>query len=255
MTPHAAGPLGTQDANESARLDSFASRLLAWWDVHGRKDLPWQRDRTPYRVWVAEIMLQQTQVATVVPYFQRFVARFPTVATLALADLDEVLHLWSGLGYYARARNLHRAAGIVMREHGGVIPDSVAAVQTLPGIGRSTAAAIVAQSTGQRATILDANVKRALARRHRGRRIHLGGSDAGDLVAPGGVAHPAGTGRGLYAGNHGPGRHGLPPEPPALRYLSRSLRLPRVRRGRSRALPREGGRAASAVSSAAGSSW
>ena len=148
-------------------IDSFARRLLAWWDIHGRKHLPWQRERTPYRVWVAEIMLQQTQVSTVAPYFERFVARFPTVESLARADLDAVLHLWSGLGYYARARNLHRAAGIVARDHGGAFPDTVAAVQALPGIGRSTAAAIVAQSSGQRAAILDANVKRVLARRHR----------------------------------------------------------------------------------------
>ena len=129
-------------------IDSFARRLLAWWDTHGRKHLPWQRERTPYRVWVAEIMLQQTQVSTVVPYFERFMARFPTVETLARADLDAVLHLWSGLGYYARARNLHRAAGIVAQEHGGIFPDTIAAVQALPGIGRSTAAAIVAQELG-----------------------------------------------------------------------------------------------------------
>ena len=148
-------------------IDSFARRLLAWWDTHGRKHLPWQRERTRYRVWVAEIMLQQTQVSTVVPYFERFMARFPTVETLARADLDAVLHLWSGLGYYARARNLHRAAGIVAQEHGSIFPDTIAAVQALPGIGRSTAAAIVAQSSGQRAAILDANVKRVLARRHR----------------------------------------------------------------------------------------
>ena len=145
----------------------FAGRLLAWWDEHGRKDLPWQRERTPYRIWVAEVMLQQTQVSTVVPYFERFVARFPDVSALARAELDEVLHLWSGLGYYARARNLHRAAGIVAREHGGVFPATAAALQALPGIGRSTAAAIAAQSSGQRAAILDANVKRVLARRHR----------------------------------------------------------------------------------------
>ena len=148
-------------------MTSFARRLLAWWDAHGRKDLPWQRERTPYRVWVSEIMLQQTQVSTVVPYFERFVTRFPDVEALARAELDEVLHLWSGLGYYARARNLHRAAGIVVRDHGGVLPDTVAAVQALPGVGRSTAAAIVAQSHGRRAAILDANVKRVLARRHR----------------------------------------------------------------------------------------
>ena len=146
---------------------SFAHRVLAWWDAHGRKDLPWQRERTPYRVWVAEVMLQQTQVATVVPYFERFVARFPDVGALARADVDEVLHLWSGLGYYARARHLHRAAGIVARDHGGVVPDTAAEVGALPGIGRSTAAAIVAQGYGTRAAILDGNVKRVLARRHR----------------------------------------------------------------------------------------
>ena len=146
---------------------SFARRLLAWWDVHGRKDLPWQQERTPYRVWVAEIMLQQTRVGTVVPYFERFVARFPDVETLARADLDDVLHLWSGLGYYARARNLHRAAGIVVRDRGGAFPDTVAALRALPGIGRSTAAAIVAQAYGRRAPILDGNVKRVLARRRR----------------------------------------------------------------------------------------
>ena len=155
----------THVSTRRRRDDSFARRLLAWWDDHGRKHLPWQRDRTPYRTWVAEIMLQQTQVTTVVPYFERFVARFPTVDALARTDPDEVLHLWSGLGYYARARNLHRAAGIVAREHGGVFPETLTAVQALPGIGRSTAAAIVAQSFGQRAAILDANVKRVLARR------------------------------------------------------------------------------------------
>ena len=152
---------------DSAAASSFARRLLAWWDVHGRKDLPWQRERTPYRIWVAEVMLQQTQAITVVPYFDRFVARFPDAAALARADLDDVLHLWSGLGYYARARNLHRAAGVVVREHGGVLPDDIDAIRRLPGVGRSTAAAIVAQSRGRRAAILDANVKRVLARRRR----------------------------------------------------------------------------------------
>ena len=147
-------------------MPSFAARLLAWWDTHGRKDMPWQQERTPYRTWVSEIMLQQTQVRTVFPYFERFLARFPNVDTLAEADLDEVLHLWSGLGYYARARNLHRAARRIVRDHDGVIPDSVAALERLPGIGRSTAAAIAAQGYGRRAAILDANVKRVLARRH-----------------------------------------------------------------------------------------
>ncbi len=147
--------------------DSFASRLLAWWDVAGRKDLPWQRNRTPYRVWVSEIMLQQTRASTVAPFFERFVRRFPDVHALARGELDEVLHLWSGLGYYARARNLHRAAGIVAREHGGAVPDSAEALRALPGVGRSTAAAVAAQGYGRRAAILDANVKRVLARRHR----------------------------------------------------------------------------------------
>ena len=147
--------------------DDFASRLLAWWDEHGRKDLPWQRNRTPYRVWVSEIMLQQTTVAAVAPYFERFMARFPDIGTLAGADLDEVLHLWSGLGYYARARSLHRAASVVMTDFGGRLPDSQEALMGLPGIGRSTAAAIAAQAFGRRAAILDGNVKRVLSRVHR----------------------------------------------------------------------------------------
>ena len=160
-------PRGVSLPTRGAADVSFSGRLLAWWGSHGRKNLPWQRERTPYRVWVAEIMLQQTRVSTVVPYFERFVARFPDVESLARAGLDEVLHLWSGLGYYARARNLHRAAGVVVRDHGGRIPAAVADIQRLPGVGRSTAAAIVAQSYGRRAVILDANVKRVLARRHR----------------------------------------------------------------------------------------
>ena len=147
--------------------DHFARRLVAWWDDHGRKDLPWQLDRTPYRVWVSEIMLQQTTVAAVVAYFERFVARFPDIETLADADLDEVLHLWSGLGYYARARSLHRAACIVMADFGGRLPDSQEALMTLPGIGRSTAGAIAAQAFDRRAAILDGNVKRVLSRVHR----------------------------------------------------------------------------------------
>ncbi|MGM0982523.1 MAG: A/G-specific adenine glycosylase [Pseudomonadota bacterium] len=145
----------------------FQQRLLAWFDSHGRHDLPWQHERTPYRVWVSEIMLQQTQVATVIPYFERFMARFPDLVSLAAADLDEVLHLWTGLGYYARGRNLHKAARAVVDEHGGELPvhclDEMAA---LPGIGRSTAGAIIAQSTGRRAVILDGNVKRVLTRLH-----------------------------------------------------------------------------------------
>ena len=154
-------------AESRASPRSFSDRLLAWWDVHGRKHLPWQQDRAPYRIWVAEVMLQQTQVDVVVPYFQRFMARFPSVGTLAEAELDDVLHLWSGLGYYARARNLHRAAGVVAREHGGVFPRSPEEIAALPGVGRSTAAAIAAQAFGERAAILDGNAKRVYARHWR----------------------------------------------------------------------------------------
>ena len=143
---------------------SFADRVLAWFDHSGRKDLPWQRDINPYRVWVSEIMLQQTQVKTVIPYFERFMAAFPTVRDLAAAPQDQVLHLWTGLGYYARARNLHRAAITVCEEFRGEFPDSVEALEQLPGIGRSTAGAIVSIAWGRRAVILDGNVKRVLAR-------------------------------------------------------------------------------------------
>ena len=142
----------------------FAARLLAWFDEHGRKDLPWQRDINPYRVWISEIMLQQTQVATVIPYFERFMASFPAVTTLADASEDAVLAHWSGLGYYARARNLHKAARIVRDEYGGTFPESFDAVVALPGIGRSTAGAILSIAGGQRHPILDGNVKRVLAR-------------------------------------------------------------------------------------------
>ncbi|MGE0810132.1 MAG: A/G-specific adenine glycosylase [Immundisolibacter sp.] len=146
------------------RIDAFADRLLAWHARAGRHDLPWQRPPTPYRVWVSEIMLQQTQVATVIPYFERFMARLAHLPALAAAPLDEVLHLWTGLGYYARARNLHRAAQIVCREHGGELPEDIEALTALPGIGRSTAGAILAQAHGQRQPILDGNVKRVLCR-------------------------------------------------------------------------------------------
>lgn len=146
--------------------EEFQRRLLAWFDVHGRHDLPWQESRTPYRVWVSEIMLQQTQVATVIPYFERFMARFPDVASLASAEQDEVLHLWTGLGYYARGRNLHKAARAIVEEHDGELPLDLEALAGLPGIGRSTAGAIIAQSSGHRAVILDGNVKRSLTRLH-----------------------------------------------------------------------------------------
>ncbi len=144
--------------------ESLASALLPWFERHGRHDLPWQGKPTPYRVWVSEVMLQQTQVETVKPYFERFVARFPDVATLAAAPQDEVMRLWSGLGYYARARNLHRAAIEIAARHGGRLPESLAELMELPGIGRSTAGAILALARGQRQPILDGNVKRVLAR-------------------------------------------------------------------------------------------
>jgi A/G-specific adenine glycosylase len=143
----------------------FASRLLSWHSVAGRHDLPWQQDRSAYRVWVSEIMLQQTQVATVIPYYQRFMARFPDIRALADAPIDEVLHLWTGLGYYARARNLHRAAQRIT-ERGGEFPRTLEGAMDLPGVGRSTAGAILSIATGERHPILDGNVKRVLARHH-----------------------------------------------------------------------------------------
>ena len=143
---------------------TFAKRVLDWWDQHGRKDLPWQQDRTPYRVWISEIMLQQTQVGTVIPYFERFMERFPDLPSLAGANRDTVLGLWSGLGYYSRARNLHLAARQCVEQYKGALPASLEQLQTLPGIGRSTAAAIMAQAFDRPYAILDGNVKRLLAR-------------------------------------------------------------------------------------------
>jgi A/G-specific adenine glycosylase len=144
----------------------FAPRILRWYDHHGRKDLPWQHPRTPYRVWLAEVMLQQTQVATVIPYFLCFVEKFASLRELAAAPLDDVLAAWSGLGYYSRARNLQRAAQACVARHGGELPRDFTALSALPGIGRSTAGAILAQAHGQRFAILDGNVKRVLARYH-----------------------------------------------------------------------------------------
>ncbi len=144
----------------------FQQRVLAWFDESGRKDLPWQQSPTAYGVWVSEIMLQQTRVATVIPYYERFMARFPRVRDLADAAVDEVLHHWSGLGYYARARNLHRAAILIRDEHGCEFPQAFAEVMALPGIGRSTAGAILSLACHQRHAILDGNVKRVLARFH-----------------------------------------------------------------------------------------
>jgi len=142
----------------------IASRLVAWQQRHGRHDLPWQGTRDAYRIWLSEIMLQQTRVSTVIPYFERFIARFPTLATLAEAGEEEVLALWSGLGYYSRARNLLRCARQVMAAHGGTFPCEPSVLQRLPGIGRSTAAAIAVFAWGRRAAILDGNARRVLAR-------------------------------------------------------------------------------------------
>ena len=144
--------------------EQFSAAVLDWYDRHGRKDLPWQQGINPYRVWVSEIMLQQTQVSTVLGYFDRFMAALPTVRALAAAPEDEVLHLWTGLGYYTRARNLQKTAQLIMAEHAGEFPADVEALTALPGIGRSTAGAIASLSMGLRAAILDGNVKRVLAR-------------------------------------------------------------------------------------------
>jgi A/G-specific adenine glycosylase len=148
----------------SWEAEAFAQRLLDWFALHGRQSLPWQSNPTPYRVWVSEVMLQQTQVATVIPYYARFMARFPDVTSLASAPLDEVLHLWTGLGYYARARNLQACAQVVVAQYGGEFPQALQAMMDLPGIGRSTAGAILALSGGQPLPILDGNAKRVLAR-------------------------------------------------------------------------------------------
>ena len=143
---------------------AIAGPLLEWFEQHGRHDLPWQTDRTAYRVWLSEIMLQQTQVATVMPYYYRFLDSFPGIQSLADANIDAVLQHWQGLGYYARARNLHRSAQIIRDQYNGIFPESIDAVMALPGIGRSTAAAILTFACGQSWPILDGNVKRVLAR-------------------------------------------------------------------------------------------
>lgn len=151
---------------EPAPLPDFAARLLDWYRIHGRHALPWQRPRSPYRVWLSEIMLQQTQVATVIPYFERFIAELPDLPSLAGASSDNVMRLWSGLGYYSRARNLHAAARICLERYGGELPADQDTLMSLPGIGRSTAGAILAQAFGRKAAILDGNVKRVLSRSH-----------------------------------------------------------------------------------------
>lgn len=144
--------------------DQFQRAVLTWFQQQGRKDLPWQQNKTPYRVWVSEIMLQQTQVSTVIPYFLRFMERFPTLDSLANAKEDDVLHLWTGLGYYSRARNLHRTAKLILSSFSGQFPHELDSLITLPGIGRSTAGAILSIAFGKKATILDGNVKRVLTR-------------------------------------------------------------------------------------------
>jgi A/G-specific adenine glycosylase len=165
MSASPASPIAIEQPDSSMPLRAdFAPRLIAWQRRHGRHDLPWQNTRDPYRIWLSEIMLQQTQVSTVIPYYTKFLARFPDVAALAHAPIDDVMALWAGLGYYSRARNLHGCAQAVLERHGGAFPTSPEALAELPGIGRSTAAAIASFAFGARATILDGNVKRVLAR-------------------------------------------------------------------------------------------
>jgi A/G-specific adenine glycosylase len=163
ITNHELRPRVTNHESRASG-DDFAGRITLWQQAHGRHDLPWQDTHDPYRVWVSEIMLQQTQVSAVIPYYRRFIARFPDLETLAGATEDEVLAHWSGLGYYARGRNLHRAARLVIERHAGVFPRELEAVRALPGVGRSTAAAICVFAFGQRCAILDGNVRRVLAR-------------------------------------------------------------------------------------------
>jgi A/G-specific adenine glycosylase len=146
--------------------EQFQQKIVDWFAHSGRKHLPWQQEKSPYLTWISEVMLQQTQVATVTPYFQRFIQHFPTLSRLAKANIDEVLMLWSGLGYYARARNLHRCAQTIEKEYSGRFPQDLLLLQNLPGIGRSTAGAILALAFNQPASILDGNVKRVLSRFH-----------------------------------------------------------------------------------------
>lgn len=157
-------PKNTATFNTNDKIDTFSDQVLAWFDIHGRKHLPWQQDINAYRVWISEIMLQQTQVATVIPYFERFMQSFPDVKTLAEADIDNVFHHWSGLGYYTRAKNLHKSAQMIMQDFNGEFPDNQADVMLLPGIGQSTSGAICSIAYKQPTAILDGNVKRVLAR-------------------------------------------------------------------------------------------
>ncbi len=163
MTSTMSSPQNISQSEQRLNIN-ISDRVLTWFDQHGRKDLPWQKDINPYRVWVSEIMLQQTQVTTVIAYFERFMDELPTIEDLAVADDDLVMHLWTGLGYYTRARNLHKSAKLVCSEYSGVFPSTVETLCELPGIGRSTAGAIVSIAFKQPAAILDGNVKRVLAR-------------------------------------------------------------------------------------------
>ena len=190
-------------------MSDFAARLLAWFDDHGRKDLPWQQDISPYRVWASEIMLQQTQVQTVIPYFARFMQSFPDVLALANATQDEVLGHWSGLGYYARARNLHKAAQVVRDEFDGRFPEAFEDVVALSGIGRSTAGAILSIACGQRHAILDGNVKRVLARHAAIEGWPGTTAVANKLWALAEEPHTADACGGLHAGDYGSGCHAV----------------------------------------------
>ena len=145
-------------------MSTFSAKLIHWQKLHGRSNLPWQNTRDPYAIWVSEIMLQQTQVTTVIPYYLRFLRRFPDIESVASSSVDEILALWSGLGYYSRGRNLHQAARLISRDQGGIFPRNFEAIQQLPGIGRSTAAAIAVFAYGEQRAILDGNVKRVFAR-------------------------------------------------------------------------------------------
>ena len=149
---------------QNPESQTFSDRLIDWFDQYGRKELPWQQEKSEYKVWISEIMLQQTQVNTVIPYFDRFISAFPTLESLASSDIEEVLHHWTGLGYYSRARNLHKTATIIQRDYGGLFPDDMNDLLMLPGIGRSTAGAILSLASHQHHPILDGNVKRILCR-------------------------------------------------------------------------------------------
>ena len=199
--------------------DDVADRVLRWFDAHGRKHLPWQQNPTPYRVWVSEIMLQQTRVAVVIPYFERFMAKLPERRRLAAASIDDVLAHWSGLGYYARGRNLHAAAIKVIERHNGDMPLDIDELVKLPGIGRSTAGAILSLGAGQAHPILDGNVKRVLARHRCGGRVAGAERRAETAVEHRRAGDADGSYRAVQPGDDGPGCHGVYPQSPAVREL------------------------------------